>query len=365
MRVETVIYVYVAVCISMIFFNIACIFIYSHNDKKVAECNIDFSDKINHCIENKNVDRNHRNYLAKQLLKANNLIGFDKALEKLYQEKPEELKWYIKEISSVFVYLTPKYLNKDKLQAAYFPYIIKKYKIANGENTNTIKEAMLKLTHESSLYCRENALSALIAMGDENYVVEALHIIDKSGYYHHSKLIYDALLEFSADKEKLENLLWKHYFTFSLKMQMTVLDYFRFSSDKYCKEFLQLLTSPNCDDEIAYRCIRYFGKYHYEPAYPYLLDFVENSDDVAWQYKSISATALATYPCQKTIEVLKSLLSNKNWYVRFNASSSLVKLGLDYNDLIDVLEGSDRYAAEMMRYRLNQNWLENKGAENI
>ena len=42
-----------------------------------------------------------------------------------------------------------------------------------------------------------------------------------------------------------------------------------------------------------------------------------------------------------------------NWYVRFNAANSLEALHLDYTDLIDVLSGSDRYAREMIMYRLD------------
>ena len=61
------------------------------------------------------------------------------------------------------------------------------------------------------------------------------------------------------------------------------------------------------------------------------------------------------------MEVLKGALSSRNWYVRYNAAQSLGALGLDYTDLIDIFEGDDRYAEEMLRYRFDQNKLKEKG----
>ena len=43
--------------------------------------------------------------------------------------------------------------------------------------------------------------------------------------------------------------------------------------------------------------------------------------------------------------------------MRFNASQSLDKLGMEYVDVVDVFESNDRYAGEMMRYRLEQKKL--------
>lgn len=360
MKVEILIYAYLTVCASMIAFNIACIFVLRRKDKKIDTCKIDFTDGIKRCIESNKVDAQHRKYLSKKLRRINNLMAFDKTLEELYPENPEEIRRYIEELSSVFVYLSLEYLKKNKLQAAYFPYIIKKYRICSGQNTSSITNAMLMLVRDPSLYCRENAMQSLNAIGDAASVIKALHILDECDYYHHSKLISDGLLEFSGDKERLSDMLWRDFFTFSEKMQVAILDYFRFSSGNHCEQILRLLISENRTDEVAYSCIRYFGKYRYEPAYPYLLDFAEASDEVYWEYAAITATALAFYPCKKTGEALKALLHSKNWHVRYNASQSLDCLGLDYTDLIDIFESDDRYAVEIMRYRLGQKKLKTK-----
>lgn len=63
--------------------------------------------------------------------------------------------------------------------------------------------------------------------------------------------------------------------------------------------------------------------------------------------------ALALYPGEQTVKTLKKNLGNRNWYIRYNSSASLEKLGMTYLDLIDIIEGNDRYASEILRYRFD------------
>ena len=365
MKVEILIYAYLAVCASMIAFNIACILVFRRKDRKINSCKINFAEEIKRCIENNGVDEQHIKFLTKKLRRIQNLMAFDKSLEELFPENADEIKRYIDGLTPVFVYLSLEYLKKNRLQAAYFPYIIRKYRICSGQNISIMTDTMLALVREPSLYCRQNAMQALNILGDAASVIKALHTIDEYGYYHHAKLISDGLLEFSGNHKRLSDMLWRDFPAFSEKMQLALLDYFRFSSGEHGERILNLLISANRTDEIAYGCIRYFGKYRYEPAYPYLLDFAENTDEIHWEYTAITATALAGYPCEKTEEVLKGLLHSRNWYVRYNASQSLDKLGCDYTDLIDVFEGEDRYAGEIMRYRFDQKKMKEREVTSV
>ena len=52
------------------------------------------------------------------------------------------------------------------------------------------------------------------------------------------------------------------------------------------------------------------------------------------------------------MEALKRALHSGNWYVRYAASASLEALDVRYEDMIDIVAGNDRYAREMMTYRL-------------
>ena len=223
----------------------------------------------------------------------------------------------------------------------------------------------MELVHFPSLYVRENALQAIYSIGSVECTMNALWILNESTYYHHPKMITDGLLNFSGDTKQLAERLWDNLHHFSKKMQRVIVDYFRFSSSDHQERILELLTSHGVDDEVAYSCIRYLGKYAYPPAYPILTGIVERYQHNQWIYTAVTASALASYPGDRTVAVLKELLHSPNWHVRSNASQSLMSLGLYYTDMIDVFEGRDRYASEIMRYRFDQKNMKEKEAVGI
>lgn len=362
MKVEILIYAYLAICASMILFNIACIFVFRHKDKKLEIRHDAFTKKVSAQIQNGQVDEEHCAYLSKKLRRIDHLMAFDKTLEELCAAQPEKTAAYMESLSRTFISLTMEYSRKNALQAAYFPYIIQKYQFFKGKNVPDVAYTLLKLVESPSLYCRENALKALYAIGDISDVALALHILDKGGYYHNPKLITNGLLTFTGDAAGLDDLLWEQLPDFSENMQIAVLDYFRFHTGRHCERMLQFMRSHTEEKELEYRCIRYFGKYHYDPAYPCLIDLAQSVDEANWEETAIAASALAIYPGDRTDEILKSLLGSRNWYVRYNASQSLLQLGKDYMDLIDVFEGDDRYAKEIMRYRLDQQKMKREEA---
>ena len=365
MKAEMLIYAYLAVCAAMIGFNIACIVVFRIKDKRLEHYSSRFIKIVRQAIENQAVTEAHCKYLSKKLKKITNLMAFDKTLEELFAQDPKQTKDYIRQLSSVFTYLTLEYKKKREIQVAYFPYIIHKYKVFQGQPISIVMDTMLELVHSPSLYVRENALQAIYSIGSVECTINALWILDESSYYHHPKMITDGLLNFSGDIKQLGDRLWDHFDRFSNRMQRVIVDYFRFSSPGHQERILELFTSKNLDDEVAYSCIRYFGKYAYPPAYPVLTDIIEKYQYNQWIYTAITASALANYPGDRTAAILKELLHSPNWHVRFNASQSLMALGLYYTDMIDVFEGRDRYASEIMRYRFDQKNMKEKEAVGI
>ena len=55
-------------------------------------------------------------------------------------------------------------------------------------------------------------------------------------------------------------------------------------------------------------------------------------------------------------------MRSANWYVRNNAAASLEAQGLSYEEMFRVLGGDDRYAREMLSYRLEAKRLEQETA---
>ena len=74
----------------------------------------------------------------------------------------------------------------------------------------------------------------------------------------------------------------------------------------------------------------------------------------------MAAQALSSYPNERSVRTLKRCLRSPVYQVRFNAAKSLYDLGLSLEtDLSDVMEGSDRYARDMLAYR----WRLERGGE--
>lgn len=357
MKIEVMIYVYLAICIGMILFNIVSAVLSRSRDKRISETNKRFNDRIRNELafleQNRNIHISHKKYLSKKLKRIGNMRSFDMMLESEYTEDPELVQQYLHSLNGVFVSLTISYCKKEAMEAAFFPYIIKKYRILQGRPFNSIMDMLYSLLTEPSIYCRENAMQAIYTTGDTDCVLKALKIVDNPNRFYHDKLITDGLMNFDGSFSKLNTALWEAFEDFSVQMQLALLNYFRFSHGDHCERILQLMTDKNRDDEIKFACIRYFGKYRFDKAYPYLLQYADCRNDARWEYCAIASSALSTYPCEKTTERLKANLYHRNWYIRFNSSQALEKMGLTYIDLIDIVEGNDRYASEILRYRFD------------
>lgn len=365
MNVETLIYAYLAICVSMILFNIACIFVFEAKDHKLAQRSWELERTVEEQfaqVENGgHVSSSHKDYLCKKLRKVPHLMAFDETMERLRQSSPEVTDIYLKEVCSVFVYLMTVYSKKSELKAAYFPYIIYKYGIMKNTSLASVNKQLLDMVRSHSLYCRENALKALYSTGDVTAVIEAIHVLDRGDVYHNPKLLSDGLLLFAGSHSRLCEHIWDEFDSFSVDMRVALLNYMRFQSGEHGGPMLTLLKNEKENAEIHYACIRYFGKHPDPEAYPILLHFVQNEKDHTWEYAAIAATALASYPGDETVHVLKARLGSRNWYVRLNAAKSLEDLGLGYAELIDVFEGGDRYASEILRYCMDMKKAREKG----
>ena len=182
----------------------------------------------------------------------------------------------------------------------------------------------------------------------------ALLRLDQLHIHHHSKLLSDGLASFSGDHEKLCALLWQQYPRMSPDLRLVFVNYARLVSGNFCAEFLELLENPREDKEVRLAAIRYFRRYRYDPALPVLLRFVSEDAGTDWEYAAIAALSLRTYPGEETAAALKAALSSPHWYVRFNAADSLGALGLTRSEAQEIYNGGDRYAREMLAFRMNE-----------
>ena len=367
MKVEIMIYIYIAICISMIMYNVIYVFILKHRERALLSNSEKFENAILKQLEilkkDGEVHENHKKYLCRELLKTSGVTAFDKALEAVFEKEPELCEKYLVETFSVFEYLTQKYIEKDTIKIAYFPYILHKYEILKNHESEMLTTILFELLRSVNVYCRENTLKALYSMQRPDIVARALKIIDTNLSFHHPKLICDGLMFYKGDKDVLCITLFQNFNQYSDKMRVNILNYFRFANVRCDKEMLSLLSDEEENREIRFSAIRYFEKFPTEEARPVILELAENLEKRDWEYQTIATSCLKSYPGDDTFRILVKNLSNNNWHVRQNSAISCEKLGYTYQDLISVFDGNDRYAREIMRYRLDRRNAESEAAK--
>lgn len=360
MRTEILIYCYGSICLCMLVFHVVCIFVFRSSASRLEKKSSYFSSFIHQQTERlqvrKPVTEEHLRFLERKLLRVSKLRAFAQALGELEKESTELFKAYLVEIEPVFLRLSQSYVRRENIQAAYFVYLLSRYMPWSTAREELARET-LKYVRRDSLYCRQNALKALYRFGTPENVTEAVKIIDGSKGFFHEKILTEGLLSYEGDHERLIALLWEAFDGLSNGTRHSVLNYIRFQTGDYQKEMYQILESPDMDKELKLAAVRYFGKYPYEPARRRLIQMVQDRRPEYWEYAAVAASSLAVYQGEETVDALKEALCSANWYVRYNASASLDIRTLDYEDLIEAVNGKDRYAREMMMYRLESRRL--------
>ena len=358
MKVEIMIYIYIAICISMILYNVIYVFVLKHRARALISNSEKMENVLNEQIEilknGGEISEKHKKYLCNKLLKTAGVTAFDKALEMVYEKEPELTEKYLIDTFSVFEYVTHKYITKDTLKIAYFPYILHKYKILKHHESERLTVALFDLLRSFNVYCRENTLKALYSMQRPDIVGQALKIIDTNLSFHHPKLVCDGLMFYKGDRDILCQTLFRNFNQYSVGMRVNILNYFRFANVRCDNEMMSLLANEEENREIRFSAIRYFEKFPSEDARPIILNLAENLEKRDWEYQAIATSCLKSYPGDVTFRILVKNLSNSNWHVRQNSAISCEKLGYTYHDLINVFDGNDRYAREIMRYRLDR-----------
>ncbi len=264
---------------------------------------------------------------------------------------------YLKAISPGIIGLTEAYRKKENILHAFYVFVLKKYRFPLYHCTSDLVANLKDLIELGDSACAEGVMLAVYTMGDPDRVLEFLELIDKSEKFVHPKIISDGILSYTADRAALNTSILSSLGRFSPEMQVNLLNYLRFTDDSFCKEILEILKDESVNDEVRFCCIRYFGKYHYDPAYEVIADFADHAESRRAEYAVVSLMALRNYPCDRTVQILVRHIHHPNWYIRYNATESMEMLGIEYQDLVDIFDGRDRYAREMLQYKFDQRYI--------
>ena len=210
---------------------------------------------------------------------------------------------------------------------------------------------MLSYLEDSTVYCRENVLHALYALGRPQALEHAFEILNQRGWYHNPKLIADGMASFTGDKTALVLRLWKHRGEWEESLNVGTVQFAMSLTDPALDEaFYQALDAEVLTTEVRFALVRYFQRHPYEPVRHVLYRLLDTQDAQDSQLAVAAAAALQLYPGEDTRQHLKQALHSRSWYVRHNAASSLNRLGITPEDMEEIRQSGDRYALEMLQY---------------
>lgn len=365
---EVLLYGYGIICLSMIVFNVIYGLVMRGSEARLFRRSRSFEEAVEGQLrglgDGQPVEERHIKWLQRRLARIGNLTAFDQMLERyLAHGGDAQVREYLAHMQPVILHLAAVYQKRENLQAAYFAYFLSRHNLKTYMRLDEVQGILMEYMKKDSLYCRVNTLKALCTFGSPEAVVEAVAIQDESGSFLHEKILTECLLAYTGDSGQLIGLFWERLDRFSNRTKLAVLNYIRFQSGAYCPEMFRIMTDPKRDRELRFSAIRYFGRYPYGPAKEQLLKFLREPDPRDWEYAAISASALARYEGEDVIQALMQAVHSGNWHIRYNAAASLEAHHLDYSDLIELVGGRDRYAREMMMYRLESRRMEAAGKE--
>ena len=418
--IETLLWIYMAICLSLILFQclfIAIAVIRAYLERHIVRRRIrEIIQQLERISVNKPVSEDHQNFLKRYLFATPSLYCYEMALRHVWEmiedgslslRDPNEttkvtihirhrarksgefskgrskirmllrpkkglilplprdlaeqyFNEYIRQTAPIVGALTSSYQKRDDIIHAFYVFTLKKYGYLRHFHTSELVANLQDLLDRGDSACAEGVLLAVYQIGDPKIVLEILRQVDKTDRFLHPKIISDGLLSFSGNNQELQLLILDQLISFSEQMQVNLLDYLRFSGDVHCERVLQLLESETSYKETRLSCIRYFGKHPYAPAYDLIARFASGEAESSVEYAIVALSVLRYYPNPRTTEILRTQINNSNWFVRYNATESLEYLGLEYQDLIDIFDGGDRFARDMLQYQFDQRYILDK-----
>lgn len=355
--IEIVIMFYMFICAAMLVFNIWYIFRSKNRSREQIKRTDYWKKQILLQTENftrtDSVTKEHKKEIRRSLVKISELLAYGTALEELGNMYSAKLASYLQYCQSEIQVLAWKYIKRDSMERAYFAYLIAQYWPGNQREYQPIMEILLSFLEDSTVYCRENVLKALYRLGNVQAVENTLQFFNDKGWFHHKKLLSDGLLTFTGDKEELARRLWSYEKNWNEELNVAVITFITGSSDEYKERFIPVLKDQKCSLEIRLAVMRYYQKHIYPPIQQVLIGYLSDSDEDD-NLKIVAASVLGRYPGEETTAALKQAICHENWYVRYNAAASLVKLNISEQDIAEIFQGKDRYAKEILRYMLEQ-----------
>ncbi len=245
----------------------------------------------------------------------------------------------------------------DNDEKGYFAYILSTLdlKDLDPDQRRAYVDLALGLIENNSVFCRENALKALYSLGDPLSVAEALRRLGEDDRYHSEKLLADGMNSFKGDIDEFARILMSHFDEFSGHYQSAIISFLtRANIHSYDGVFKERLRDDSVSVDVKCDILRILMRLPSEEIRDILIGVLrEKGHSESWQTAAVAATGLSAYPNDSAVtDALSYGITSPSWDVRMNSANALVKLDPP-KELVDgILNGSDRFASDALRFAI-------------
>lgn len=153
MRIEIMIYIYGAVCVSMIGFNVAYAILLRSSqprlEKRTRRLTQAIQAQLARLEQGQPVSSRHLARLRRRLLQVKNLTAFDLALRPMVQKDPR-ISDYLAQLQPAILYLAVVYRKRENVQAAYFSYFLSRYVLPKHLPIQSLQAVLLEYMEKNN-----------------------------------------------------------------------------------------------------------------------------------------------------------------------------------------------------------------------
>ncbi len=355
--VEFVIYFYLFICVALLVFNVLYIMrsklVKKRRAKRIRKWTAIFDERKGEPLTEKQY---------RELDTVEELIALQAVLD---ERQPDEVDEFVRNNTKGLQLLAVDYGKKSAMEKAFYAYVTAALYRKEYGNNDMMAGIMLTYMEDSTVFCRENVLHALYSLGRSAAIEHAFEIMDSHDWYHNPKLIADGMVKFTGDSEELITRLYRHRDSWRDSFTCGVIQYAQMKNiqpvhELFARSFTEEKDLPT---EVRFSLIRYFQHHHVWEVHDELMRLARAHDAKDSELAVAAASALSGFPGADTKSALLEALTSRNWYVRHNAASSLIDIGMSEEEIDSVRNGGDRYAWDMLRYVIElKEKREGKGA---
>lgn len=342
-----VIKIYITVCVLLLVFDVVFLIIKNIKTGEVYRMNASFENRIREEVARRRDTGTFSVDFAEELRKKLGKIKNMVTLQNTVGDDPEVWEWFRGPVLSQLDH----YRKKSDYEQAYYTYLISTFDYGKEKNPPAFNAAFLDFLDSRSLYIFANSMMALYESGETDLLIEAVDKINERGAFYHKKLFVDGLLDSKADFDALNPRLEARFDRYTPYVQDCLLDFFRLSGYGGAVELcLRLMEDPQTDKQVQYTAMRYFAKYPDERAKRIFLEILNEGEEL-WVHQVLAIQALGRYNDVEVWQAVGKKIRSTNWFMRINAVDYMHKVGLNREQVFDILYMRDRYANEALLYQ--------------